>query len=374
MESRTVGILGGGQLGSMLIRHAIDMGIKVSIMDKSTDAPASNYTASFQAGSLLNEQDVLGFGEEHDVVTIEIEAVNTDALAQLAANGKEVYPAANIIKTIQDKYHQKQFLQSHGIPVAHGVAVHGAEEIKNNITGYPMCLKTRTSGYDGNGVMLIKSEADIAKAFTAPSLLEECVAIDSEISVIVARNKHGEVVTYDPTLMVFDPNNFVLDHQMCPSGLSTDITTKARELAVKVATSIDLVGILAVEMFLTKDGEIIVNELAPRPHNSGHHTIEACTTSQYEQHLRAILGMPLGSTKIFTNTVLINILGPHPENADKLQHALNETYKMAGAHVHWYGKTEIRKGRKLGHIVVTADTMDEAKATANNIRQLLKID
>lgn len=374
MESRTVGILGGGQLGSMLIRHAIDMGIKVSIMDKSTDAPASNYTASFQAGSLLNEQDVLGFGQQHDVVTIEIEAVNTDALAQLAASGKEVYPAANIIKTIQDKYHQKQFLQSHGIPVAHGVAVHGAEEIKNNITGYPMCLKTRTSGYDGNGVMLIKSEADIAKAFTAPSLLEECVAIDSEISVIVARNKHGEVVTYDPTLMVFDPNNFVLDHQMCPSGLSTHVTTKARELAVKVATSIDLVGILAVEMFLTKDGEIIVNELAPRPHNSGHHTIEACTTSQYEQHLRAILGMPLGSTKIFTNTVLINILGPHPENADKLQHALNETYKMAGAHVHWYGKTEIRKGRKLGHIVVTADTMEEAKATADNIRQLLKID
>jgi len=369
-DNLKIGILGGGQLGGMLLRHAIDLGLSVSVLDKDANAPCARYTSSFTCGDQKSYDDVVAFGKDLDVITIEMEAVNIDALRELEKQGKKVFPTPDTIQVIQDKYVQKQFLISHNIPVVPGIAVEGKSDLHKHENKLPGCLKKRRDGYDGYGVMVLKTSADIEKAFEQPSVLEELVDIKHEIAVIVGRNEQGAVKCYDPVMMVFAEDKFILESQVAPAQLEDGLAKEAIAIAEKVADALKLVGILAVEMFVTKDNKILVNEMAPRPHNSGHHTIEASTTSQYEQLLRAILGLPLGDTTLHLPSLMLNILW-NDALAANTEERFNALLDVAGAHLHWYGKKGNKPGRKVGHVTVTGSTMQEILAKAETIRKIL---
>lgn len=368
IQSR-LGILGGGQLGAMLIQSGIGFGIHISVLELDPHGPCSLYASSFVQGDPLNYDDVMRFGEQVDVITIEKEAVNVDALKALRDMGKKVFPSPEIIGMVQDKWNQKQFLQEHGIPVVPGVLVEDKSLLSSQLKAFPSCLKLCRDGYDGRGVMMLRSDADIADAFDAPSVLEEYVAIKEEISVIVARNEHGEIRFYDAVSMVFDKEKHILDYQLCPAPVSEQVSRAASDLAIKVARAMDLVGIVAVEMFVTEDDRVIVNELAPRPHNSGHHSIEACVTSQYEQLLRAVLGLPLGDTSTNAASVMVNIIGK-ADIGSNLKQSVSSLLTMKDVHVHWYGKKE-RLGRKLGHVTIKDKNIEQAIATGETVRKVL---
>ncbi|HVI47994.1 MAG TPA: 5-(carboxyamino)imidazole ribonucleotide synthase [Chitinophaga sp.] len=370
LENLKIGILGGGQLGSMLIRHAIDFGLSISVMDKDPNAPCARYTSFFTCGDPTSYDAVMAFGKNLDVITIEMEAVNIDALRELELQGKQVFPSPDTIKTIQDKYTQKQFLLSHNIPVVPGVAIEGKSDLYKIGNKLPGCLKKRRNGYDGYGVMVLKTTADIETAFDEPSVLEELVDIKHEIAVIVARNEQGAVKCYDPVKMIFSGEKFVLEFQEAPATIEEGMQKEAIALAEKIADALQLVGILAVEMFITKENKLLVNELAPRPHNSGHHTIEASTTSQYEQLLRAILGLPLGDTALRFPSLMMNILETAALSSNRLE-KFQRLLEIPGAHLHWYGKKGSRLGRKVGHITLTDSTMENVVAKAETIRKIL---
>ncbi len=371
-QDTKLGILGGGQLGAMLIRSAIDFGLKVSVLDKDADAPCAGYASSFSAGDPMCYETVLAFGRNADVLTIEKEAVNVKALQQLEREGVRVHPSAAVVGLIQDKWIQKKTLESAGIPVVPGIPILNREALYEHADKLPGCLKRCTQGYDGKGVIVIRTEADIADAFDAPSVLEELVSIKQELSVIVSRNARGVVECYDPVMMIFDKERFVLDFQLCPANIAPQTAIDACNIAIRVAEALDLVGILAVEMFVTTDGKLVVNELAPRPHNSGHHTIEACATSQYEQHLRAILGLPLGDTRTLSPSVMINILEPAAQRRSSMQHAMRSILGVSDTHLHWYGKAGGQEGRKMGHITITEDTIEAALSKAVMVRHMMK--
>lgn len=371
-STKKIGILGGGQLGAMIIRSAIDFGLDISILDVDKSVSSAKYTSFFVEGNTLNYDDVYNFGKDLDIITIEKEAVNVAALKDLEKKGVKVFPTPDTIEIIQDKYHQKEFLIANNIPVAKGTAVNGIDEIKAALTEYPACLKMRRDGYDGNGVMMLHSDADVEQSFTTPSVLEECVDIKHEISVIVARNSKGDTVCYDATLMEFDKKMHLLDYQISPANIDSTLLKEANSFAETIANAINLVGILAVEMFITNDNKVIVNELAPRPHNSGHHTIEAAQTSQYEQLLRAILESPLGHTALTTPSVLINILAPQQEDQERVYGYINDMLESEGVHIHWYGKRVHKPGRKMGHIVVANKDANAAMAKAETIRENIK--
>ncbi|MBS1780395.1 MAG: 5-(carboxyamino)imidazole ribonucleotide synthase [Bacteroidetes bacterium] len=372
MKELKIGILGGGQLGAMLIRHAIDFGLDISVMDKSLDSPCARYTSSFSVGNPMNYQDVLDFGKNLDIITIEIEAVNTKALRELSNNGVKVFPSPETIEIIQNKHSQKKFLENAGMPVAPSVLVNAKSELYGLVNNLPGCLKLCSNGYDGKGVMIIRSEQDIEKAFDEPSILEELVDIKHEISVIVARNENGQVDCYDPVMMIFNKERMLLDYQLCPADISVETAAEARNIAIKTAEALKLTGILAVEMFITGDGKLLVNELAPRPHNSGHHTIEACVTSQYEQLLRVIMGWPLGSTKLTSSSVMMNVLEPAASEKKNMGKALESILGLEDVHLHWYGKKGGSEGRKMGHITINDDTIEKALLKAATIRNILK--
>lgn len=352
------------------MRHAIDLGLSVSVMDKDANAPCARYTSSFVCADPKSYEAVLEFGRGLDVITIEMEAVNIDALQVLEEQGVKVFPSPGTIKVIQDKLTQKQFLQSQGIPVVPGQAIENKSDLHQYESKLPGCLKKRRNGYDGYGVMVLKNAADIATAFDEPCVLEELVDIKHEIAVIVARNEQGEVKCYDAVAMVFSGEKFILDFQLAPAQLPEAILRQATALAEKAARALNLVGLLAVEMFVTQDDKVLVNELAPRPHNSGHHTIEASTTSQYEQLLRAILGLPLGDTELHFPSLMLNILETAALSADR-QAKLGSLLAIGGAHLHWYGKKGSRLGRKVGHVTITGSTMESVVAKAETIRKIL---
>lgn len=367
-----LGILGGGQLGAMLIRHAVDFGVDVRVMDSDAAAPCARYTKDFVQGSLMDYDAVMAFAKNLDALTIEIEAVNVDALKALRDAGLRVWPSPELIETIQDKGTQKEALVASGIPVAEGTFIASKNELRENAGKLPAVLKLRRGGYDGKGVMVLRSASDIDNAFDGPCILEELVDIEHEIAVMVARNEAGDTAVYDPVRMVFDPKLNLLDYQVCPAGISSELEAEATALASRVAEGMNLVGLLAIEMFVTRDGKLLVNELAPRPHNSGHHTIEACYTSQYESLLRVLLGLPLGSAATVQSSVMVNIIEPAAERRNKMYAALHGALSAEGLHLHWYGKGGGRPGRKMGHITVCADDVETAQSRASQIRELLK--
>ena len=367
-----LGVLGGGQLGRMLIQSGVDLNINFSILDPDADAPCRSL-AEFTCGKLTDFATVMKFGQKCDLLTIEIENVNTEALKQLVSQGKKVFPQPEVIELIQDKCKQKEFYRDKGIPTAEFILVKDKEEVRKNLSFLPAVNKLGREGYDGRGVQLLRTEKDIEKAFDASGLLEKLIDFEKEIAIIVARNEAGQLVTYPAVEMVFHPEANLVEYLFAPAQLKKSVAAKADAIARKVITELGMVGLLAVEMFVTKEGEVLVNEIAPRPHNSGHQTIEANVTSQYEQHLRAILNLPLGDTTMVMNSAMVNILGEPNYTGLAQYEGLNGVLKVAGAHVHLYGKKSTKPFRKMGHVTIVDNDMESLKKKAKFVKDHLKV-
>ncbi|MCS6824167.1 MAG: 5-(carboxyamino)imidazole ribonucleotide synthase [Cytophagaceae bacterium] len=368
-----LGILGGGQLGRMLIQAAADLDIETHVLDPDDDAPCKNFSTSFTKGSLTDYDSVYNFGKNMDVLTIEIENVNTDALFNLQEKGIHVFPQPHVVATIQDKRTQKKFFTENNIPSADFVLTDNIEDVKKNIEFLPAFHKLGKSGYDGKGVIRLKDETDLHKAFDAPALLEKYIDVEKEISVIVARSMQGKVVAYPPVELVFHPEYNLVDYLLAPAQIENTIAQQATEIAVRTIRELNMVGILAVEMFLTKKGEILVNELAPRPHNSGHHTIEANVTSQFQQHLRAILGLPLGVASTTFNAAMINLLGAPNEFGPVCYEGLENILQMEGVYLHLYGKKITKPFRKMGHITIVGNNFSLLHYKISEVKKKLKV-
>ena len=372
-EDFKVGILGGGQLGRMFIQEAINLDVRIHILDPDAAAPSGKIAHHFVQGDITDFDTVLNFGKDKNVVTIEIEHVNVDALEKLEGMGVKVYPQPQLIRMIQDKGLQKEFYQKHNIPTAPFRLINAKNDLSANTDFLPFVQKLRKGGYDGKGVQVIKNETDFTKGFDAPCVLEKFVDFEKELAVIVARNEHGEVKSYPVVELEFDPEANLVEFLFSPANINPVIEEKAQKIARNVIEKMQLVGILAVELFLTKSGDVLVNEIAPRPHNSGHQTIEASYTSQYEQHLRAILGLPLGATDIILPSVMVNLLGEKDFTGNVLYKGLAESLRLKGVYPHIYGKATTKSFRKMGHVTVIDQSLEAAKKTALNVKDLIRV-
>ncbi len=368
-----LGVLGGGQLGRMLIQQAINYNLHVEVMDADPAAPCSALANGFTCAPITDYEAVLAFGRQCDLVTIEIENVNVEALHQLAAEGIPVYPQPEVIGLIRDKVKQKQFYRQHGIPTAPFREVQNRQEVHDCGLPMPFVNKLATAGYDGRGVQVIRSEADLSQVFDAPGLVEEFVDFDKEIAVIVARNRAGEIAVFPVVELEFHPQQNLVEYLKMPARLPAAVELAARELAVEVIKKLDMTGLLAVEMFVTRDRQVLVNEVAPRTHNSGHQTIEACATSQFDQHLRAILNLPLGDTTLHTPAMMVNLLGERGHTGPARYEGLREVLARPGVHVHLYGKAVTKPYRKMGHVTITGRHEDKLQETAKFVKETLKV-
>ena len=368
-----LGVLGGGQLGRMLLQKAADYNISNAVLDPDAEAPCKFISDEFVVGDFKDYKTVYEFGKKVDVLTIEIEHVNVEALEALEKEGVKVYPQSQIVKLVQDKGAQKIFYRTNKIPTAEFHLIENKSQLADQKNFLPYVQKLRRGGYDGRGVMVMKSEKDFEKGFEDPSVLEKYIPFEKEISVIVARNESGEVKTFPVVEMEFNAEANLVEFLFSPSNVNADVARKAEGIAKKIASDSKIVGVLAVEMFVTKDSEVLVNEMAPRPHNSGHHTIEANITSQYEQHLRAILNLPLGSTEIISPAVMVNLLGEKNHTGAAMYDGLDKALAMEGVYIHLYGKKNTKPFRKMGHVTCVADTIEEAMQKAKKVQQVLKV-
>lgn len=372
-----LGIIAGGQLGKMLVLAANNWDIKTFILDNVEDCPASTCCTNFIKGNPLDFNDVCHFGNMVDMITFEIENVNINALKKLKQEGKKINPEPEILEIIQDKGLQKQFYYEYKIPTSSFILFETKEEIVSAVADkkleFPFVQKLRKGGYDGKGVAVIKTEKDLLLLFEGNSVVEQLIQIEKEISVIAARNKNGEIKCFPIVEMEFNENANLVEKLICPSSLNDSIKSDAINLATTIISSLNLCGILAVEMFVDNENKVWINEIAPRPHNSGHHTIESIITSQFEQHLRAIFNFPLGSTQLKMPAVMINLLGePNYEGAVKYE-GLTESMSIDGVKIHIYGKKKTKPFRKMGHVTVLASTIKEAKEKAEIVKQKLKV-
>jgi 5-(carboxyamino)imidazole ribonucleotide synthase len=368
-----LGILGGGQLGRMLIQEAVNFNIHISVLDPSVNAPCADLANNFVVGNFNDYQTVLDFGKTVDVLTIEIEHVNIEALEELERLGKKVFPRPQALRTIQDKGLQKQFYKANDIQTAPFHLIDNAEDALLFKEKGPFMQKLRKGGYDGKGVTPLRTEAEFNAAFNAPSVLEEFVPFVKELAVIVARNENGELATFPLVEMEFNPEANLVEFIFSPANVNIEIENNAKKIAIAIANKLEHVGLLAIELFLTEDGNLLVNEIAPRPHNSGHHTIEACFVSQYGMHLRAILNMPLGSTGLRTPAVMINLLGEKGFEGKARYENIEEVLHTEGAYIHLYGKEDTKPFRKMGHITVCNSNLEEAKDIARRFLKEVKI-
>jgi len=368
-----LGVLGGGQLGRMLIQEAINLDIHVACLDPNDNAPCSEIANWFAHGDFNDYDAVMHFGRNKDVITVEIEHVNIQALKELQKKGIKVFPQPEILEIIQDKGLQKEFYTKNNIPTAPYKLIENKDELMQNQDLLPVAQKLRKGGYDGKGVSILKSETDLIKAFDAPSVLESFVPFEKELAVIVARNENGEISSFPTVELDFNPEANLVEMLFAPANISSGIEEKARKVAERTIEAFDLVGLLAVELFLTKEGEILVNEVAPRPHNSGHHTIEANITSQYGQHLRSILNLPLGDTGLIQAAAMVNLLGEDGFTGPVKYEGLNECLALPGVYVHIYGKAETKPFRKMGHVTVTGRDVEEVRKLAHEVKETLKV-
>lgn len=371
-----IGILGGGQLGKMLIQAASAWDIDIYVLDPTDDCPASKLATKFVKGDFKDYESVYNFGKLVDLITIEIEHVNTDALLRLKEEGTTIYPDPQTLKIIQDKGKQKNFFKDNNLKSAnykiyqdHEAILSDIEEGKLNL---PFVQKVCRFGYDGRGVQLVNSKKDLDNLLKGQSIVEDLVDIGKELSVIVCRNKLGEIKTYDPFEMEFNKNANIVEYLISPARVDSDSRQIAIDLAENTIKAFELVGILAVEMFLDKDHNILINEVAPRPHNSGHHTIETALTSQYEQHIRAIMGLPLGSTDLMINSVMVNILGEDGFSGNVVYEGLDKCIKLDGVKVHIYGKKQTKPFRKMGHVTIIDKNIDNALKKADIVKHTLR--
>ncbi len=372
------GILGGGQLGKMLALAAHNWDLDTWVLDRDKSFPAGPVCTHFVAGNFKDFDDVCSFGKQVDVLTIEIEHVNTDALLKLEAEGVKVHPAPDKLNIIKDKGLQKQFYADQGLPTSAFQLYSDEKEVRKAVRdgkrSLPFVQKSRTAGYDGRGVVVIQNQEHLENRLLAgPCVIEELVDIDKELAVVVARNERGEVKSFPTVEMIFNPVANLVEFLSCPANVSREVEEAAGHLAIRTVQAYGLCGLLAVELFLTKSGELLINEVAPRPHNSGHHTIDSCYTSQFEQHLRAILNLPLGSTEMKTASVMVNLLGEEGHSGPVAYEGMEQCLAMNGVNVHLYGKMETRPFRKMGHVTVVADSVAAAFDIARRVKETLKV-
>ena len=389
MQQKKIGILGGGQLGRMLLSPAIDLDIELHFLENDSDAPCSAVSKNFYKGDISNYQDVLDFGRNMDIISIEIEKVSADALEQLEKEGKKVFPQPAIIRLIQDKRLQKQFYKENNIPTSDFVLIDNKKELINYLTEksktdknlFPIVQKLGKDGYDGKGVQILKNLEDAEQnGFEAPSLLEEKVDIEKEISVVIARNEKGEIAVFDAVEMVVNKKYNLLDYLLAPARITESQKEEAIQLATEVVTKLGqkeeingMVGLLAVELFIDKQGKIVVNEVAPRPHNSGHHTIEACTTSQYAQHLRSVMNLPLGKTNLRSSAAILNLIGEENHAGTPFYEGLDKLLELENVYPHIYGKKITKAGRKMGHITILGNDIDSLKEKIDKVKSSIRV-
>jgi len=372
-----IGVLGGGQLGKMLAQSASRLGLHLRILDSDKQFPAGIVCRDFLEGDFRGFDDVLFFGEGCDVITIEIEDVNLDALKILESKGKKIFPQPSVIEIIKDKSVQKTFYQEHQIPTAEFNIYEGKAEILNAIESgdiaIPFVQKAALGGYDGRGVQVVNCVEELELLMDTKSVIEPKVNIDKELAVIVSRDVDGNMKSFPMVEMAFDPQANLVNYLFCPSHCTEKQQNDATVIAENLASRLGIVGLLAVEMFLDDDGNILVNEAAPRPHNSGHHTIEACVTSQYEQHLRAILGLPLGETTLKSASVMVNLLGEAGYTGKARYQGFAECLELSGVYPHIYGKEITKPNRKMGHVTICDEKLKVALQKANFIKENLKV-
>lgn len=372
-----LGIIAGGQLGKMLVLAASNWDVKTYVLDIDENCAAATNCTHLSIGDPLKYDDVYNFGKSVDMITYEVENINIEALKQLKKEGKRISPDPEILEIIQDKGTQKEFYKHHNIPSAAFKILSSKSLIKDKINSneinFPFVQKLRKGGYDGKGVSVIKSITDLEKLLEGPCVIEECVQIKKEIGVIVARNKNGDIKCFPAVEMEFNEHANLVEKLICPTSLLSELNSQAEEIAKKIITELNMCGILAVEFFIDKNNSIYVNEIAPRPHNSGHHTIESVITSQYEQMLRAIFNFPLGSTDLKMPAVMINLLGEAGHDGDVLYEGLTDCMAIDGVKIHLYGKKKTKPFRKMGHVTILDRSIESAKQKADIVKQKLKV-
>lgn len=370
--TRPIGILGGGQLGRMLLQAGIDLNLSAHVLDPDPAAPCQNIS-KFKVGKLTDYQTVLDFGMPLDLITIEIENVNTRALKDLQAFGKKIFPQPEIIELIQDKRSQKQFYAQHGIPTADFVLTENKADVARFTQMLPAVHKLGREGYDGRGVQIIRTENELDKAFDAPGVLEKLIPFEKEIALIACRNTHGEVRTFPAVEMMFHPEKNLVEYLFSPAAIDSAVEKEAERLATLIIEKLGLVGILAVEMFVLEDGTVLVNEMAPRPHNSGHQTIEGNQTSQYHQHWRCILGLPLGDTSIKIPSAMVNLLGEEGYSGPAVYEGISLVMALEGANIHLYGKAHTKPFRKMGHVTIADRDKLQLREKAKFVKNTLRV-
>jgi len=375
--TKTIGILGGGQLGKMLLDVTSRWDLTTAVLDPSPDAPAKQKAHQFVEGDLMDFDTVYAFGEAVDCLTFEIENVNVDALRALEKKGVRVYPQSHVLSTIQNKGTQKQFYKQHQIPTAPFDTFSSLAELKNAIArgtvSFPFIWKAATLGYDGYGVKVIRSNQAVEELPEGACLAEEKIVIVQELSVIVCRNPSGAVAHYPPVEMEFHPEANQVEYVLSPARIAKETAQAAEALALKVSKAFQHVGLLAVELFLTPEGELLVNEVAPRPHNSGHYSIEAAYTSQFEQHIRALLDLPLGATRNKAAAVMVNLVGKEGHEGNVIYKNMDQILAIEGVSPHLYGKKQTRPFRKMGHVTIVNESVEVARKMAEEVKETIEV-
>ena len=375
--NKKLGILGGGQLGKMILYTTRKWDVYTFVMDPKADAPARLACDQFVVGDLMNFDSVINFGSKLDILTIEIENVNVKALYELEKKGVKVYPQPSVLEVIQNKSKQKNFYKKKNIPTSNFKTFSNIESLKNSVAkanlSYPFVWKAASMGYDGYGVSVIKNNKDLESLNDCECIIEDLVSIKSELSVIVARRRNGEVKTFPVVEMEFHPNSNQVEFVICPARISNRIRLKAEKLAIEVSEKFKHIGILAVEMFLTETDEVIVNEVAPRPHNSGHLTIESSYTCQFEQHIRSILDLPLGSPINKIPAVMVNLVGKHEYFGPVIYKNIDQILVIDGVTPHIYGKKQTHPNRKMGHVTITNKNLKEAIRISKQVKSIIEV-
>lgn len=368
-----VGILGGGQLGRMLLQAAANYTVETFVLENDENCPAAHLCHHFIKGDIKDFETVYNFGKLVDAITIEIEAVNIDALEKLENEGVKVYPKPSAIKTIKNKITQKEFYKTHNIPTPQFVVTKDLSDLKNNISFLPAVHKIGEGGYDGKGVQVLYNESDLSKGFNAPAVLEKMVILQKEIAIIIAMNDKNEIAIFPEAEMIFDPDLNLLDYQISPSGINEKTLNQAQSIATNLIKAFESPGLFAIEMFVDENDEVSVNETAPRVHNSGHHTIEANYCSQYDMLWRVMLNFPLGNTRPILPAGIVNLIGEKNYSGKAQYEGLNEVLSMQNAFVHLYGKVQTKPGRKMGHVTVMNENKNELIKALKLIKDRLKV-
>src|SRR5205809_620502 len=367
------GILGGGQLGRMLLQAAANYVVETFVLENDENCPAAHLCHHFIKGDIKDFETVYNFGKRLDALTIEIEAVNVEALEKLEREGVKIYPKPSAIKVIKNKITQKEFYQSNQIQSPEFIVTQNLNDLKDHISFLPAVHKIGQGGYDGKGVQVLKNEVVIEKGFNAPSVLEKLVDIQKEIAVIVAMNDKKETAVYPAAEMIFDPVLNLLDYQVSPAALPEDVLKQAEKIALRLVEKLGSPGLFAIEMFVDKNNNVLVNETAPRVHNSGHHTIEANYCSQYDMLWRIMLGYPLGNTESILPSSIVNILGEEGYSGEAKYTGLNKVLSMKNVFVHLYGKAQTKPGRKMGHVTIMSENKNDLIDTVREIKKSLKV-